>query len=111
MEASRVLSAVARKWGNPSFVAIAYQAKLDSFTKVKKAIDDMIGALIEEKKAEIKQKDFCVEEFNTNGVATERKEREKSDTEATIDDLKSTIEALTTAIDTLKTEIKDMKTE
>ena len=37
----------------------------------------MIAQLLEEKKDEIKHKDFCVDEFNTNQLQTERKEREK----------------------------------
>merc|ERR1719197_1599323 len=92
-------------------VAMAVRVKLDAFTKVKKAINDMITSLMEEKKAEIKKKDFCIEEFNTNAVETERKEVEKTDTAANIEDYKATIEALTTAIEGLNAELDELATQ
>jgi len=45
---------------------LAYRVKLDAFTRVKKAIDDMVAQLLKEKEDEIKHKDWCVDEFNTN---------------------------------------------
>ena len=38
---------------------------LDAFNKVRKAIDDMVAQFLKEKEDEIKQKEFCVEEFNS----------------------------------------------
>ena len=67
---------------------LAVQVRLDAFTRVKKAIDDMVAQLLKEKKDEIKHEDFCVDEFNTNQLQTERKEREKEDLIAKIDDLR-----------------------
>jgi len=85
--------------------------RLDAFTRVKKAIDDMIAQLLKEKEDEIKHKDFCVDEFNTNQLQTERKEREKEDLIAKIEDLEMTIKQLTEAIDTLKAEIAEMQVQ
>jgi len=85
--------------------------KLDAFTRVKKAIDDMIAQLLTVKADEIKHKDFCVDEFNTNQLQTEKKEREKKDLIAKIEDLEMTIKALTDAIDTLKAEITEMQVQ
>jgi septal ring factor EnvC (AmiA/AmiB activator) len=84
---------------------------LDAFTRVKKAIDDMISQLMVEKADEIKHKDFCVDEFNKNQLETESKEREKSDLIAKIEDLEMTIDQLTKAIDTLKAEIAEMQVQ
>merc|ERR1712066_39029 len=81
--------------------------KLDAFTRVKKAIDEMIAQLLKEKEDEIKHKDFCVDEFNTNQLQTEKKDREKLDLIALIEDLDLTIKTLTSAIETLKAEIAD----
>jgi hypothetical protein len=78
---------------------------------VKKAIDDMVAQLLKEKEDEIKHKDFCVDEFNTNEMQTEKKEREKSDLIAKIEDLEMTIKALTEAIDALKAEIAEMQVQ
>merc|ERR1719409_2530830 len=107
--ASSVLSAVATRVGSPRLATLAVKVRLDAFTRVKKAIDDMIAELLQEKAYEIKHKDFCVDEFNKNQLETERKEREKADLIAKIDDLTMTIEKLTDAIDTLKAEIAEMQ--
>merc|ERR1719238_914330 len=45
-EVSQMLAAAAKKSRNPRLAALAYQVRLDSFTKVKKAMDDMIADLI-----------------------------------------------------------------
>jgi len=69
----------------------------------------MIAQLMKEKADEIKHKDFCVDEFNTNQLQTEKKEREKTDLIAKIEDLEMTIKALTEAIEKLKAEIAEMQ--
>merc|ERR1712194_700527 len=83
----------------------------DAFERVKKAIDDMVSQLLKEKEDEIKHKDFCVDEFNTNQLQTEKKEREKQDLIAEIEDLEMTIKALAEAIATLKSEIAEMQVQ
>merc|ERR1719247_2491371 len=75
-QASKLLSSVAKKLQNPRLATLAVRVRLDAFTRVKKAIDDMVAQLLKEKEDEIKHKDFCVEEFNTNELQTEKKERE-----------------------------------
>jgi len=106
--AAKLLKEVALKVNSPRLAAIAMKVKLDAFVRVKKAIDDMITQLMAEKVDEIKHKDFCVEEFNTNLVQTERKEAEKQDLLALIEDLQLQIKTLTGEIDTLISEIKEL---
>merc|ERR1719293_435510 len=60
---------------------------------------------------EIKHKDFCVDEFNTNELQTEKKEREKQDLIAKIEDLELTIKTLTEEIEQLKAEIAEMQVQ
>jgi len=110
-QASKLLSTVAQKMQNPRLATLAVRVRLDAFTRVKKAIDDMVAQLTKEKADEIKHKDFCVDEFNTNELQTEKKERAKSDLTAKIEDLESTIDQLTKAIDTLKSEIAEMQVQ
>merc|ERR1712048_1386643 len=93
----------------PRLATLASQVKLDAFTRVKKAIDDMVAQLLKEKADEIKHKDFCTDEFNTNQLQTEDKERTKEDVIAKIEDLGLTIKSLGEAIDTLKGEIEEMQ--
>merc|ERR1719454_1601782 len=110
-KASALLTAVANKLQSPRLSAIATRVRLDAFTKVKKAIDDMVAQLLKEKADEIKHKDFCVEEFNTNQLQTEKKDREKEDLIAKIEDLELTIKTLTSEIDTLKSEVSEMQVQ
>merc|ERR1712187_570547 len=107
--ASDLLGGVARKLQSPRLATLATQVRLDAFTRVKKAIDDMIAHLLAEKADEIKHKDFCVDELNTNQLQTEKKERTKEDLIAKIEDLDMTIDQLAKAIDTLKSEIAEMQ--
>jgi len=109
--AAAVLKKAALKDKSPRLAAIAIKVQLDAFVRVKKAIDDMITQLLAEKKDEIKHKDFCVEEFNTNQLQTERKDREKEDLLALIEDLNLTIKTLAAEIDTLKSEIAELNVE
>merc|ERR1711933_674801 len=106
--ASQLLSSVAKRLNNPKLSNLAYRVRLDAFTRVKKAIDDMVAQLLKEKEDEIKHKDFCVDEFNTNQLQTEKKEREKKDLLAKIEDLELTIKTLAEAIEALKAEIAEM---
>merc|ERR1719409_1514335 len=108
-QAAELLKTVAERVNSPRLSAIAVRCRLDAFTRVKKAIDDMIAQLLKEKEDEIKHKDFCVDDFNTNQLETEKKDREKSDLVAKIEDLKMTIETLAKEIEELKAEIAEMQ--
>merc|ERR1712072_65436 len=110
-QASKLLSTVAHKTQSPRLATLAVRVRLDAFTRVKKAIDDMVAQLLKEKEDEIKHKDFCVEEFNSNELSTEKKERAKQDLTAKIEDLELTIKQLTEAIDTLKSEVAEMQVQ
>merc|ERR1719482_2120072 len=48
-KAAKVLFDAAKKYGNPKLAAVATAVRLDAFTKVKAAIDEMINALLKEK--------------------------------------------------------------
>merc|ERR1719482_502440 len=109
--ASDLLKEVAHKLNSPRLATLSLKVKLDAFTRVKKAIDDMIANLLQEKQDEIKHRDFCIEEFNTNQLETDRKNREKSDLIAKIEDLEHTIDTLTSEIETLKAEIVEMQSQ
>merc|ERR1712217_778520 len=111
IQASKLLKKVADKLNSPKLATLAYKVRLDAFTRVKKAIDDMIAALLKEKEDEIKHKDFCVDEFNENQLQTEKKEREKQDLIAKIEDLEMTIKTLTEEIESLKAQIAEMQVQ
>merc|ERR1712056_37497 len=110
-QASKLLSDIAHKTQNPRLATLAVRVRLDAFTRVKKAIDDMVTQLLKEKEDEIKHKDFCVDEFNANQLTTEKKEREKQTLIAKIEDLELTIKTLTEEIETLKAQIAEMQVQ
>jgi len=110
-KASTMLQAIAQKLDSPRLSAIATRVRLDAFTKVKKAINDMVAQLAKEKADEIKHKDFCVEEFNTNQLQTEKKDRQKQDLSSLIEDLELTIKTLISETDTLKSEVAEMQVQ
>jgi len=110
-QASQLLKVVAAKVGNPRLATLAEAVQLDAFTRVKKAIDDMVGQLVKEKADEIKHKDFCTDEFNSNELSTEKKTRAKSDVEAKISDLEMSVKQTGEAIDALKAEVSELQVQ
>merc|ERR1719453_1147457 len=110
-EAAKLLIATGQRFKNPMMVEMAAALRLNSFTRVKKAIDDMVAELLKEKKDEIEHRDMCIQDLNTNEFETEKKERDKSDTETTIEDLTGTIKGLKEEIATLEAEITELKAQ
>merc|ERR1719359_2612329 len=111
VKAAKVLYHAAKTYANPALSALATKVRLDAFTKVKAAIDEMVTQLLKEKEDEIKHKDFCTDELNQNGRAQELKERDIDELVAQIEDLTSTIDQLTQSIATLQSEIAEMQTQ
>jgi chromosome segregation ATPase len=77
---------------------------LDSFTKVKQMMDEMVATLKEEQQEEVKFKAYCTKEFSQNEKDTFEKTEIK-------EDLESKIESLTTLIKKLTKEIAEANTE
>lgn len=105
--ASNFLKEAAQRLQSPRLGALAVRVRLDAFTRVKKAIDDMITQLLTEKGDEIKHKDFCNEEFNKNQLQTEKKTRDVADLEAEIQVLDTEIAQLTELLEQLKAQIAE----
>lgn len=109
--ASAVLLAAATKTSDPKLSTLAQSVKLDAFTKVKKAIDDMVGALIKEKEDEIKHRDFCIDGLHENESTVSTRTRDRDDLNAKIDDLSAQISELSSAIKNLKAEIAESQVQ
>merc|ERR1719265_2122708 len=110
-EAAKVLSAAAKKAQDPKLSALALKVRLNAFGKVKESLEAMITKLDVEKEDEIKHKDWCIDEMNTNEHNTELKDRDKEGLVAKIDDLTATIDKLTAEINQLKAEIAEMQVQ
>jgi len=109
--AAKVLRAAAGRTKDAALLEVAAEAQLADFTRVKKAIDDMIVALQAEKADEIKHKDWCNEEFNGNEKQTAQSNRQKEDFENQIADLEQSITTLKTDVATLREEVKEMQVQ
>merc|ERR1719506_2150914 len=109
--ASKGLEALARKHNNPHLMTLAMKIKLDAFTKVKQAIDDMVAELEKQQEDEIKKKDYCVDSFNENEKQTNDFTRQKTDLETLIEDLTMKIDELHKAIETLKAEVGELQVQ
>jgi outer membrane murein-binding lipoprotein Lpp len=96
---------------DPRIALIATYAKLDAFVKVKKAIADMITELNAQQQDEVDHRDFCIKEFNQNGLDTEAETDLHNDLVAKIEQLTSNIDTLASDMDTLSKEIEEMKTQ
>merc|ERR1712193_428892 len=110
-QAAKLLSDVAKKLNNPKLSNLAYRVRLDAFTKVKKAIDDMVAQLLKDKEDEIKHRDYCIDGLNENEKETAKNEHEKKNVIQKIEDLTMTIEELGKAIEALKAEIAEMQVQ
>jgi len=77
---------------------LAITASLDSFTKIKKAMDQMTADLKEEQSSEVKFKAHCNKEFDATDKEEFRKNEEKKDLENLIDKLTKLMAKLTKEI-------------
>merc|ERR1719252_155926 len=109
--AFKLLSRTAAKTNSPALTALATRVRLDAFTKVKKAIDDMVAQLLKDKEDEIKHRDYCIDGLNENEKEAAKNEHEKKNVIQKIEDLTMTIEELGKAIEALKAEIAEMQVQ
>jgi len=107
--AAQALRVAGARFSNPAFSALATSAELDSFTKVKEAIDDMVAMLKKQQEDEVKKNDWCKDSLQENEMQTAKTTDEKADLEAAIGELTSTIEKLTAEIQAAKDQIDSLQ--
>jgi hypothetical protein len=106
--AAAVLLTAAKEAGNPKLAMLANKVQLDAFTRVKKAIDDMVAELQKEAEDEQKHKDFCVDELAKNERDTASGVHTKAKTEARVAKIEANVHNLEEVIKTLEDEIVDL---
>merc|ERR1719401_1618234 len=89
---------------------LAVTVGLDSFTKIKEAMDKMVAELKEEQEKEVKFKAYCTKELNQNEKETYENTEQKEDLEATIEKLTKLIKKLGEEIAAAKAEIAETET-
>merc|ERR1719420_1972019 len=110
-KALNVLVKASKDLQSPRLSTLAMKLKLDAFTKVKENIDDMVEKLKLESKDEVKDRDFCIAELNTNDKQAAAKADQKADLEAKIAQLDSDIADLTASIKALSDEVTATQVE
>eukprot|EP00931_Biecheleriopsis_adriatica_P060224 TRINITY_DN36146_c0_g1_i1.p1 TRINITY_DN36146_c0_g1~~TRINITY_DN36146_c0_g1_i1.p1 ORF type:complete len:716 (+),score=271.47 TRINITY_DN36146_c0_g1_i1:238-2148(+) len=107
--ASEVLTSAGRRSGNEALVALGLEAKLGGFTKVKKAIDNMVQALEQEQKDEIAQHDECISDLNKNEASTEMQRESKKALEGQSLELSGDVSVKQEEIAKIKEEVAEMQ--
>merc|ERR1712241_364330 len=90
---------------------LAMSVQLDSFTKVKAMMDEMVAQLKKQQQEEVDFKDYRTKEFDENEKAVFAKNEEKDDLEAKIEKLETLIEKLAKEIKEAKTQITETEVE
>jgi len=108
-EAAKLLNAMAVKASNPRLATLAQRVQMGAFTRVKKAISDMVTQLQKEQEDETKHRDFCIKEKNDQALETERKIREKETINTKIQDLEQTIKEQSDGIEAIDAEISELE--
>merc|ERR1719321_2184820 len=99
-----VLNKASKDLQAPRLSTLAMKLKLDAFSKVKENIADMVEKLKIESADEVKDRDFCIGELNTNDRQAAAKADAKADLEAKIAQLDSDIADLTASLKALSDE-------
>jgi len=89
-------------------VTLSMMLKLDTFEKVKKAIDDMTRDLKKQQSDEGKKKDWCIDELNKNKLQTEGKSREHESLTGELETLKSNDARIAEEMKVLTDEVSEM---
>jgi len=103
--AAKMILRSAKKSGNYQLAALAVSVQLDAFTKVKKAMDNMLAELKKQQAAEYEKKEFCNKELDTNEDDISDKTKFSADTQSTITDLAGQIDSLKKQIEVLELDI------
>merc|ERR1719486_539885 len=89
---------------------LAVSIGLDSFTKIKEAMDKMVSELKAEQEEEVKFKTYCTKELNLNEKSTYEATEQKEDLEALIAKLTKLMKTGTEEIAAANAEIADTET-
>jgi len=111
ISAAEILRNAASRTGSVDLSFLASSIRLDSFTKVKEAMNKMIDTLKRQQSDEVKQKTFCEKEFHSNEMETAEKENETDEIASRVATLESDMDVTAKRIEELEAEISDARVE
>merc|ERR1719482_483054 len=88
---------------------LATKVELDAFTRVKKAIDDMIAKMKLQMEDEVKKSDYCKAELHKTEMTTAKTDDRKADLQAKDAELESTIKTLEQEITAAHAQISELQ--
>merc|ERR1719247_1653159 len=103
------LREAAKKSGSAQLAMLAVSAKLDAFTKVKAAIDEMLVELKKQQQDEFEHKEWCNKELRKNSLDHRKKSYKAEDLTKANNVLADTIETLDTEIEGLEAAVAEAK--
>merc|ERR1719487_1501483 len=109
--AAASLRRAAAKSHDPALSVLATSVELDAFTRVKKAIDEMIATLKTQQADEVKKNDWCKDELQKNEMTIAKTTDHKADLEAKEAELEEHIKALAQGIEEAKAQIAQMQVD
>jgi len=108
----RAAAGVLRRAGaagrSPDLSILATSVELDSFTRVKKAIDDMISILKVQQADEVKKNDWCAGQIHENEMETSKTDALQSDLSSKADDLSQQIGQLADDVAAARKQIQQL---
>lgn len=108
-KAGALLMEQGKKLGLQGLVTLGLESRINSFTKVKAAIKEMMSSLTKQQEDEIAHRDMCVDEFNKNNLTTEEKQRLKELAEDKIQALKTKVAESQKELESLNGEVSEME--
>jgi chaperonin cofactor prefoldin len=109
MQAARLLRSIAARTRSPGLIALATSVELDAFTRVKKAIDDMIAMLKQQQIDEVTKHDWCNAELQETEMTTMKTEDLRADLVSKVEVLTETIKRLGEEIEAAKSQIAELQ--
>jgi len=109
--AAALIRNIGVKSHDQAMALLATTVELDAFTKVKKAIDDMVSTLKQQQADEVKKNDYCKNEIQSNDMTIAKTEDLRDDINAQIGSLESKIVTLSKEITQAKADIAQAQIE
>lgn len=107
--ATRRILSTARQQRNWALASLAVGLRLDTFVKVREAMDKMTASLREQQKAETDRKDFCRQEIHQIESGLTRKGHEREDLEGQKLGRQNAVDTLAQDLEDLQKGIAEMK--
>jgi len=109
--AAKALRAAFSRTKGSGLSVLATSVELDSFTKIKKMMDELVAKLKLQQADEVKKNDWCKSEFQENEMQTMKAEDLQKDQEVQIEDLASAIKTLGDEIASAKSAVSKLQTD